>query len=106
MNPEFYRRAYALLMQHGGASRSMADEFVRYFTTKVSDHYAIVPYPYHLEWRFQGNLGFGGKFWRRGDQHDVSCYPEDLDPKREQILATINEALIKLATECPPRSST
>lgn len=46
------------------------------------------------EFRFIGDLGFGGKFWidsRRGMW--VNCYPEHGTPERLAIIEKTNEAL-------------
>lgn len=43
------------------------------------------------EFRFQGSLGFGGKFYCKGWR--VSYYPEDHTPARE---AAVNMAMVKL----------
>jgi hypothetical protein len=42
------------------------------------------------EWRFRGNLGFGGKFY-----HDmrISCYPEDRTKDRDAIIDKVNDEL-------------
>lgn len=54
------------------------------------------------EYRVQGSLGFGGKFWRTtgyrpdgtwGEQWRVDCYREDETPER---LAAINTANVRL----------
>ncbi len=44
------------------------------------------------EYRFQGALGFGGKFWR-SDGWRVNCYPEDRTPERESVIEATNTAL-------------
>ena len=45
------------------------------------------------EYRFQGNLGFGGKFYNSGGKWYVTCYLEDLTPERELIIKTVNDFL-------------
>jgi hypothetical protein len=47
------------------------------------------------EYRFQGDLGFGGKFWRANDRWYVTAYPEDIaaQPKRQRIIDETNAAL-------------
>ena len=46
------------------------------------------------EWRFQGALGFGGKFRNNGN-HDntpyVDCYREDETPARLKMIEVANE---------------
>ena len=46
------------------------------------------------EYRFMGNLGFGGKFWQR--RMAVSCYPEDTTPEREASMERANARLAVL----------
>lgn len=48
------------------------------------------------EYRFQGLLGFGGKFWNANDKWYVTCYLEDATPWREDAIADANRALSKL----------
>jgi hypothetical protein len=49
------------------------------------------------EWRFQGNLGFGGKFRLRSDLScAVDCYPEDETPARRETIQKANSALKEL----------
>jgi hypothetical protein len=56
-----------------------------------------------MEWRFQGLLGFGGKFWNEysyGEKRPkwrVSCYTEDENPKTDKIIKETNEKLYTLA---------
>jgi hypothetical protein len=56
------------------------------------------------EYRFEGALGFGGKFRNNGNNDDiphVDCYSDDLTPKREQIIAETNAALRELFSTQP-----
>lgn len=45
------------------------------------------------EWRFQGSLGFGGKFYETPVRWYVDCYPEDLTPERDRVIQDTNKAL-------------
>jgi hypothetical protein len=54
------------------------------------------------EWRFIGNLGFGGKFWRNssrrpddswGEHWYVTYYPEDQSAERDAAENAANERL-------------
>jgi hypothetical protein len=45
------------------------------------------------EWRFQGSLGFGGKFFRDSNGYRVSCYPEDKTPERNAAISRANSRL-------------
>ncbi len=46
------------------------------------------------EYRFQGLLGFGGKYWRG---NYVNCYPEDETPELRRIIDGVNQELEALA---------
>jgi hypothetical protein len=57
------------------------------------------------EYRFQGALGFGGKFRLRPsglEPHRVDCYPEDMNPTRRSIIEVTNKALSELDTADRP----
>lgn len=51
------------------------------------------------EYRFQGDLGFGGKFWNGWRSWSVSCYPEDETPERLQMIEKANQRLEQLWKE-------
>lgn len=46
------------------------------------------------EWRFQGKLGFGGKY--KSPQNKVDCYSEDETEERGFIIAEINAKLERI----------
>lgn len=46
------------------------------------------------EWRFQGSLGFGGKF--RYPKFSVDCYPEDATLTRRAAIEAANAKLAAL----------
>jgi hypothetical protein len=48
------------------------------------------------EYRFQGNLGFGGKFWNANGRWYVTCYSEDETPERQEMIRKANERLADL----------
>ncbi len=50
------------------------------------------------EWRFMGNLGFGGKVTWDGRRCWVSCYPEHMTPEREQLIRNANRELKELVS--------
>jgi hypothetical protein len=83
---------YASLIQHAGANSDpdSVASFVFEFTREKPTN----------EYRFQGNLGFGGKF--RFPRFTVDCYPpEKHDPpavtaEREQIVSVTNARLAEL----------
>jgi hypothetical protein len=90
---------WAVLVGHAGASTDPFDRenFVHHQTSDQPP----------TEWRFQGGLGFGGKFRRQrvwvGDQLReawfVDCYPEDATPDRQAAIDTTNAALAELQKE-------
>jgi len=51
------------------------------------------------EYRFQGNLGFGGKVWNNADRWYVTCYREDESPERQEAIEGANAALARLREE-------
>jgi len=55
-------------------------------------------FPECEEYRFQGNLGFGGKIWWRDydKRMDVTCYREDETPERLEIIQRVNKKLKEL----------
>ncbi len=53
------------------------------------------------EYRFQGSIGFGGKFRNNGNNDNiphVDCYREDQTPKRNAMIARANKRLRELFT--------
>ena len=48
------------------------------------------------EFRFQGDLGFGGKMYAKRDSAYVSCYPEDSTPERRVMIERANTRLTRL----------
>lgn len=83
------KEVWDVLVEDVGASQSPDDRlsFIWYATDPT-----IPP----QEYRFQGNLGFGGKvhFSRQGLH--VSCYPEDKTPERLKAIWTANARLAEL----------
>lgn len=51
-----------------------------------------------FEFRFQGDLGFGGKFRATADacRWRVDCYPEDRTPERDEMVRRANARLAEL----------
>lgn len=77
---------YDILVEHTGADEDwMRDDFVHHQTADSTDEY-----------RFQGALGFGGKFWNCNDRWYVTCYPEDLTSDRQRAIDETNTALAEL----------
>ena len=89
----FYEAVYDLLVKHAGAreSEDARERFVLAFTQ--------VEYQC-TEYRFQGSLGFGGKFYRNtyrvGGEHWIGCYPEERTPEREMAIRIVNGLLAQM----------
>lgn len=81
-------KVYDILVEHAGAGdyECARMNFVYHQTNEFVG-----------EWRFQGKLGFGGKFYRSRSSYDrqmrVDCYPEDMSDERKAIIAATNSAL-------------
>ena len=82
---------YDVLVDFAGARESGREDFV---WTQTNRHCS--------EYRFMGNLGFGGKFWRNtgrrgdgsyGEVWYVNCYHEDETPERREMIDNINYKL-------------
>jgi len=82
---------YDVLVKLARANESLRENFVWWFVT--CDHY------YSKEYRFQGNLGFGGKFWVNAGRYYVTCYPEDETPDRLTTIESVNAALASLSSK-------
>ena len=94
---DFYEAVYDMLIQEGQIRTNVHTEwgrkaFVTYFLGGG------------IEWRFQGSLGFGGKFYR-GYQHYVSCYPEDRSPKTDKVITRLNANIRALEGLFPLQST-
>lgn len=76
---------YSLLVEIGGASERMRGSFI-YHHCENEDGCG--------EWRFQGKLGFGGKYY--SGRNVVDCYTEDRDDKTTKIIEELNEKLSNL----------
>jgi len=85
MNSKTANKIYDILVLECGARESERERFVDAQTAKLIS-----------EWRFCGNLGFGGKFWRHErkwfgkENRYVNCYEEDLTLEREIMLLKAN----------------
>lgn len=87
---EFYSKVYDILMTLGGAPDG---EYRKAFMFNFSKKEKFPD----REWRFQGHLGFGGKY--RNETNRVDCYQEDETPERLAIIEKINAALKELEDE-------
>ena len=85
MTPEQANAVYDILIAHAGATEHDREDFV--------DHQTGTNPP--TEYRFQGSLGFGGKFWREGWDRRwyVTAYREHLTTGRQAAIDKTNAAL-------------
>jgi hypothetical protein len=80
-----------IILEDLGATSSMRESFIYLQSTDDLN-----------EWRFQGLLGFGGKFWNEWSYFEekpkwrVSCYTEDENPKRLALIEKTNKKLQEL----------
>ena len=87
LTPEIAQKVYKIL-EDIGAPSNMREAFIHYQTKDEI-----------MEWRFQGLLGFGGKFWNEysyiNNKYEwrVSCYTEDENPKRLKLIEETNKKL-------------
>jgi hypothetical protein len=79
----FYTKVFDLLQLVGGAHASLREDFL-FHHLKEDCH----------EFRFQGRLGFGGKYYSR--ENRVSCYSEDETADRVRLIAFLNAELAEL----------
>lgn len=84
-NEDFYHKVYDILINLGNAIPSMRETFIYAHLHKKHPT---------TEWRFQGYLGFGGKY--RSETNTVDCYREDETPKRLTLIEKMNKELEKL----------
>lgn len=73
---------YDILVSEAGARESERNDFIYHHCT---DKYGC------SEWRFQGKLGFGGKY--RSTWNGVTYYPEDETSEMVEIKNKVNELL-------------
>ena len=85
---QFASEVYDILIKYCDASVTEKESF-------IDSHSNDREYGECTEWRFCGNLGFGGKY--RSNRNTVDCYSEDINPKRGTIIVTTNNALQSLA---------
>lgn len=86
---EVFAQAWDILVEHAGNRDDPANKetFIRYY---LDDKFP------GTEWRFQGDLGFGGKFWRDINHYRISYYSEDRTADRDAIVEKVNLLLKKL----------
>ena len=79
---QFYENVFDVLHDLGGAPERLRENFV---TVHLGQPYLLD------EYRFQGELGFGGKYWHKTNR--VSCYSEDETPGRLALIDRLNSEL-------------
>ncbi len=88
VSPALAEAAYDLLVEMAAASPG-ADARRDFLRSALR--------PGGCEYRFQGSLGFGGKYRDEGEGAPyVSCYPEDRNASRDATLAAVNSRLGEL----------
>lgn len=84
--------AWDVLAEECGAKDEIREDFVRY----VTDQRMSVSRPGDsdfYEFRFQGDLGLGGKFKNIGGKWYVTCYPEDRTDERQEAVRKATDRL-------------
>lgn len=87
MTEDIAHQIYDILAAHAGADAAPHSISRRQFITFMTRPTMI------REYRFVGNLGFGGKFHDDGHRWRVGCYREDDTPERDAIIERTNAAL-------------
>jgi hypothetical protein len=89
LSEETANAIYDILVETCGASEHDRSSFVYNQTTS-----------YCREWRFQGKLGFGGKFYNERNEWVVSCYITDETPQINRMTTKANAQLETLRKKC------
>lgn len=85
IDAETAHKIYDLLVQKVGASENWREDFVAHMVGGTR------------EYRFQGSLGFGGKFYN-DHRWRINCYPEDATEERTRLIVEVNQILVQM--EC------
>lgn len=83
----FYDECYTILVRYAEAHESQRVDFIHAFMNDQRPP---------TEWRFGGNLGFGGKFYDVHHRQYVANYPEDRTTERDRIIDKVNQLIEKL----------
>ncbi len=86
MKEALARLVYNVLESHCGAEEDDRGQFTSWFTMLES---SMLP----SEYRFCGNLGFGGKLYVEHEGLRVGMYPEHETGARRMILGRVNRIL-------------
>jgi hypothetical protein len=92
-----FKRAYEVLVVYAKANENNELDFVEFHTWR--HHPASDSCGNTTEFRFQGCLGMGGKFWVSCAHFNVSCYSEDSTPARLAVIQKCREELRPLFVE-------
>jgi hypothetical protein len=92
---EIYDSIYTIVVREACATESCLVDFIAYHTDARGQRKS--------EWRFQGSLGYGGKFRRcpYGMRYSVDCYPEDETTERVDIMRCVDAMLSQMPWWCP-----
>jgi len=80
LTKDFAEGVYDILVKEAGAPISLKENFMYHMTNDNCSEY-----------RFQGKLLFGGKYW--SDTNRVNYYREDKNEERDMIVERTNEKL-------------
>ena len=94
MKKDVAEAIWRILVEVCGARNSMISK-MQFINFHTSTH--AIP----SEWRFQGDLGFGGKFWHAGESGKaeviyVTCYKEDKNVERASKIDEANKRLAEI----------
>ena len=91
-------KIYNILVEHAGMydCDSNKEPFLYHQNEKVSKYNRDGGC---REYRFQGALGFGGKFYNCNNRFYVTAYNEDIGDKQQKIIDTVNALLIPIYDE-------
>jgi hypothetical protein len=88
------QKVFSLLIGVAQAHERDRNSFVRYVTSRDAE-------PVH-EYRFQGCLGFGGKFVMLRDEIRVTTYGEDATAERRNVIDRLHVALAEMGFATGP----
>jgi len=83
-----WSQVFDLLVKLAGAKEVFRSNFITCLTGED-----VVAFGNCYEYRFQGDLGFGGKLRYDGERLWVTCYAEDETPGRLKTMDDLNEKL-------------
>ena len=92
IKPDMAARIWRVLVEECGCRDDLGD--MHLFT-----HYLATEHWSGHEYRFQGDLGFGGKFYNNCGRWWVGCYPENRTPERDVMICRANERIAALLAE-------